>query len=276
MATYCIPRDLLTWFVVGARRVLLSACTVALVSCGGGQSGPATPVDSVGLTPAPMPAPGSTQPPPAPAQLVVGTAQSIDSGASGTPLNLRVARSANGDGFAVWRADNGGIVPSGGSHHDLWANHYSAATATWGSPIRIVAGSTEIEEFDLAVDASGNAVVAWNEISDPFDRDRGVVMSARFDTGAGAWGTPVPLNADAPGPRVASDATGAVLAVYVVSTRCPGCACSRALLRPGQWHLAAGSCDRAEQPRHRLKARPGGIAGRQRQCVRRLRNRRFF
>jgi hypothetical protein len=45
---------------------------------------------SVGTTPSPMPAPGS---PAAPAQLVVGTAQSIDIGASGTPLNLRVARS---------------------------------------------------------------------------------------------------------------------------------------------------------------------------------------
>jgi len=218
MATYCMPRDPLSWFVEGARRVLLSACTVALVSCGGGQSGPAAPVDSVGPTPAPMPAPGS---PPAPAQLVVGTAQSIDSGASGNPVSLRVARSANGDGFAVWKADNGGIVPSGGSDHDLWANRYSAATAAWGSPIRIVAGSTEIEEFDLAVDASGNAVVAWNEISDPLNKERGVVMSARFDTGAGAWATPVPLNTAARFPRVASDATGAVLAAYVVSISSP-------------------------------------------------------
>jgi hypothetical protein len=47
MATYRIPRDPLTWFVMGARRVLLSACTVALVSCGGGKSGPAPPADSV-------------------------------------------------------------------------------------------------------------------------------------------------------------------------------------------------------------------------------------
>ena len=172
-------------------------------------------------TPAPTPAPGTTQPPPAPAQLVVGTAQSIDSGASGDPVIMRVARSANGDGFAVWKADNGGIVPSGGSHHDLWANHYSAATAAWGSPIRIVAGSTEIEEFDLAVDASGNAVVAWNEILDPFRRDKGVVMSARFDTGAGAWGAPIPLSFNTRFPRVASDATGAVLAVYVVSISDP-------------------------------------------------------
>jgi hypothetical protein len=43
---------------------------------------------------------------------------------------------------------------------------------------------------------------------------RGMVMSARFDTGAGAWATPVPLNTDSSQPRVASDATGAVLAVY--------------------------------------------------------------
>ena len=40
-------------------------------------------------------------------------------------------------------------------------------------------------------------------------------MSARFDTGAGAWATPVVLNTDANQPRVASDASGAVLAVYV-------------------------------------------------------------
>ncbi len=40
-------------------------------------------------------------------------------------------------------------------------------------------------------------------------------MSARFDTGAGAWATPVLLNTNGRQPRVASDATGAVLAVYV-------------------------------------------------------------
>lgn len=214
MATCWFRRDPHTGFLEGARRVLLSACTVALVSCGGGQSGPAAPVEGVGATP--PPALGPTPAPTLPVRLVVGATQSIDGGASGNPVSLSVVRSANGDGFAVWKADNGGIVPSGGSHHDLWANRYSAATAAWDGPIRIVAGSTEIEEFDLAVDASGNAVVAWNEISDPFNRDLGVVMSARFEAGAGAWTTPVPLNAQARFPRVASDATGAALAVYVV------------------------------------------------------------
>jgi hypothetical protein len=199
--------------------VLRTGCVALFVcvsGCGGGADGapPPNTVPTPALspapnpTPAPMPAPGMTQP--APAQLVVGTAQSIDGGASGNPTSLRVARSANGDGFAVWLADDG-------TRHNLWANRYRAATAAWGSPINIEASSADIDDFDLAVDASGNATVAWHEVP-PVQvpqLDQGVVMSARFDTGAGAWTTPVPLNTNAVQPRVASDATGAVLAVYV-------------------------------------------------------------
>jgi hypothetical protein len=141
--------------------------------------------------------------------LVVGTALSIDSGASGNPANLRVARSANGDGFAVWQADDG-------TRRNLWANRYGAATAAWGSPINIEASSADIDDFDLAVDASGNAVVAWHEVPAGGIRqdERGVVMSARFDTNAGAWATPVPLNTNAWQPRIVSDPGGIVLAVY--------------------------------------------------------------
>jgi len=58
--------------------------------------------------------------------LVVGTALSIDGGASGNPVSLRVARSANGDGFAVWQADDG-------TRRNLWANRYAAATAAWAA-----------------------------------------------------------------------------------------------------------------------------------------------
>jgi|GEM_PF-2766928 len=48
MATTFVPRDPLTWFVVGVRRGLLSVCTVALVSCGGGKGGSAALVDGIG------------------------------------------------------------------------------------------------------------------------------------------------------------------------------------------------------------------------------------
>src|SRR5262245_52651544 len=210
MATCCIPRDSLTWFVVKARRVLLSACAMALVSCGGGQSGPAAPVESVGPTlPAPMPAPGSTQPTPAPAQLVVGTAQSIDTGASGNPLFVLVARSANGDGFAVWDAGEGSNG-DGTFRSTLWVNRYRAATAVWGSPIQLQTNCPEAFPSGLTIDASGNAVVVWRE-NTPGGDSCGV-KSARFDAGAGAWATPVVLNADARtiGVRVTGDANGVV------------------------------------------------------------------
>ena len=52
--------------------------------------------------------------------------------------------------------------------NNLWANRYRAVTAAWGSPINIEASNTDIDDFDLAVDASGNAVVAWHEVpADP-------------------------------------------------------------------------------------------------------------
>lgn len=202
-------------FIAAAPAAVRAGCVALLVcvsGCGGGGSGEAPSTS--------MPSPDVPQLPSAPARLVVGTAQSIDTGASGDPVSLRVARSANGDGIAVWKAANGVIDSSGYSHHDLWANRYRAATAGWDRPIRIVAGSTQIEAFDLAVDASGNAVVAWNAITDPVNFDRGVVMSARFDRGAGGWSAPVPLSTNARFPRVASDAAGTVLAAYVVGISC--------------------------------------------------------
>ena len=47
MATSFAPRDPPARFAAKLRRILLGTCTVALVSCGGGQSGPAAPAESV-------------------------------------------------------------------------------------------------------------------------------------------------------------------------------------------------------------------------------------
>jgi hypothetical protein len=178
------------------------ALCVCVSACGGGGDDAMPPQSSVS-TPvpiaAPNPAPGTTQP----------LALSIDSAAGGNPVSSRVALSANGDGFAVWLAHDG-------TRRNLWANRYRAATAAWESPAPIEATGADIGDFDLTVDASGNAVVAWHEVptSRPSWAD-GMVMSARFNAGAGAWAAPVLLNAEARQPRVASNATGAVLAVYV-------------------------------------------------------------
>lgn len=180
-----------SWLRAGA-----TAALVAVGGCGGGGGS-----DGGGDQAAP-----DSTPPPAHAQLVAGPARPVDTGASGTPVGLRVAASASGDGFAVWRALNGG-------QHDLWANRYRAATAAWGEPVPLEAGGADILDFDLTVDARGNAVVAWQEkASSP---SSGIVQSTRFDAAVGAWSAPVPLSSDGVQPRVASDARGNVLAVYV-------------------------------------------------------------
>ena len=200
----------LTRLVSAAGAAMLRAGCVALFvcvsACGGGDDGAATS-NSV-PTPAPItapdPAPGTAHPPSA-------SALSIDSAASGNPVSLRVALSANGDGFTVWMAHDG-------TRHNLWANRYRAAKGAWESPVNIEAINTDIDDFDLTVDAGGNAVVAWHEVPTGNPQlGRGVVMSARFGAADGAWATPVLLNTSSSQPRVASNATGTVLAVYAPS-----------------------------------------------------------
>jgi hypothetical protein len=190
---------------------MLRAGCVALFAClaacgGGGDGGPPSsargmPESITEPNPAPPTSPRGMTAPSRPAP-----ALSIDSAASGNPVNMRVALSANGDGFAVWRGHDG-------TRHNLWANRYRAAKTAWGRPINIEASSADINDFDLAVDSGGNAVVAWYEVPTP--GRSGGVMSTRFDAGAGAWTTPMVLTTGAGEPRVASDATGAVLALYV-------------------------------------------------------------
>ena len=173
---------------------LLRAGCVALFAvvsgCGGGGDSAAPPAS--------MPA----------AALVVAAARSIDDGANGNPVSLRVVRSANGDGFAVWRADDG-------TRRNLWANRYRADKAAWEGPVNIESGESDIVDFDLAVDASGNALVAWDEVVSPAQKPSRV-MSARFDSGSGTWAVPVRVNGDSAvsDPRVSIDATGAALVVY--------------------------------------------------------------
>jgi hypothetical protein len=183
-----------------APAALRAACVALLVcvsGCGGG-SGNGSAAPSSTSTPSPTPSPAD----PSQAPLVVGTALSIDDGASGNPIDLRVVRSANGDGFAVWLADDG-------TRRNLWANRYRAASSMWGSAVNIEARDVDIDNFDLTVDASGNATVVW------FEPTLGeLVMSARFEASTGAWSAPVLVDdvVSPVTPRVTSDATGAVLA----------------------------------------------------------------
>jgi len=187
-----------------AGRIALFACMSAgliasLSACGGGGDVGVSPTSTPATAPAPAAAPTQSA-----TALAPVTAQSIDNGASGDPVTLRVARSANGDGFAVWLAYDG-------TRHNLWANRYRAATRAWGTAVSIETTAADIGNFDLSVDPDGNAVVVWGESR--------AVMSVRFTASAGVWAAAElrGTTSDPARPRVATDGSGAVIVVWTPS-----------------------------------------------------------
>jgi hypothetical protein len=166
-------------------RALCAALLVSLSACGRGDDG--TPPSTSNPTPTVESA---------------GIATSIDRVVSGSPVDLRVALSANGDGFVVWRTDEG-------TRHNLWASRYRATTGTWGEPISIEASDDDIDaDFYLMVDAGGNAAVVWGKIP-------GGLWATRFETGSDAWTAPIELGGSAQGHfSAAGDASGAVHVVW--------------------------------------------------------------
>lgn len=169
-----------------AWRAAALATAALLGACGGGDGGRSAP------PPAPA-APATTAEP--------AEATTVGSAAPGRPVALRLALGANGDAFAVWRADDGGRL-------SLWAARWRADLAAWDAPAAVAhPPGHDVDDFDLVADARGNATVAWHASSSS-------VSAARFDAATGAWAAPVTLNEGANQPRLAVDASGRVLALY--------------------------------------------------------------
>lgn len=168
-------------------RACCAALLVSIGACGGsgGGDGPRAPVST-----------------PAQGARAAGAALTVDSPGTGNPLGLNAALGANGDGFVVWRADDV-------TRHRLWATRYGAATGSWGTPVLLVESGDGIDaDFHLSVDTGGSAVVVWRETT-------GLVSSARFDAGAGAW---APLQRLGEAERSLSASGNAAGVVHVVGT----------------------------------------------------------
>jgi hypothetical protein len=129
----------------------------------------------------------------------------VDTGAIGTPVALRTAAATNGDAVVVWLANDG-------TRNNLWANRFIAASGSWGTALNIETSSTNVDEFDVTADGSGNLIVVWKESAQV--RNTGPVFTTRFDVSAASWSVPFRLTDVGIYPRVASDASGNVLAVW--------------------------------------------------------------
>ena len=181
---------------VAMLRASCVALFVCLSGCGGGSDGGTPPPSS---TPPPAPALGITAPPPALATLVVGTPLSIDGGASGNPVELRVVRGANGDGFAVWQASRPEDVTNIPSL--LWVNRYRAATGAWGRPVNIATGVMARGDFDLTQKAIGAEHAGKLRAEDLHRHLTGVFQIPREVDGRHATGAEFALNRVAVGER---------------------------------------------------------------------------
>lgn len=118
----------------------------------------------------------------------------------------RVAVAPGGDAVAVWSKEDSSTTEL------VQAARFDAASATWQTPATVSASASYAEEAVVAMDASGDAVVAWLRTSN--------VEVARYEASAATWSpasirsTGVAVN----GPGLASDADGNVTVLWHLGT----------------------------------------------------------
>ncbi len=119
----------------------------------------------------------------------------------------KVAFDPSGNALAVW-------TQSDGTHQNIWANRFTAATSTWGTAVLIETDNAG-DAYDpmVAFDGSGNALAVWYQNDGLHDH----IRSNRYTAGTG-WGAAAPIEAN-PGdyaqhPRIAISASGNALVVW--------------------------------------------------------------
>ena len=99
---------------------------------------------------------------------------------------------------------------NGGATYQIYARRWVASTDNWTDTARLVsAADANALQPALAMDASGNALLAWVQFTKPANTTR-ELYTAAF-TGCSGWGTPAALVAGSPGvlaPSLAMNASG--------------------------------------------------------------------
>lgn len=96
----------------------------------------------------------------------------------------QLAMDATGNVFAVWTQRDGAAADS---PYSIWANRFDGASGVWGGAKRLEANSSNSIDPKVATDASGTAVVVWEEIIGTAPNRVFNVWTNRFD--GTAWGT---------------------------------------------------------------------------------------
>ena len=125
-----------------------------------------------------------------------GAAAALEAEPAGSTASApQVAFDSNGNGFAIWSVTSG-------SARSLKAARYTRATNSWAAPVTLYTHASVAATASLAMDAGGNAIVAWLA--------GGAISSARFSGSWGATTTVVSSGASTP-PKVAISGTRAAV-----------------------------------------------------------------
>ncbi len=125
----------------------------------------------------------------------------------------QVAVDDGGNAIAIW-LQLYETTPSNKYH--VWTNRYSAATRTWGTPTTLSTGTEDSYSPAIAVNAAGDAVVAWtSRVS-----SSAWVLARMYSASSGLWGPGRQISfttyqADInSGPGVAIDASGNAIVAW--------------------------------------------------------------
>lgn len=102
----------------------------------------------------------------------------LENGSAGYAGEPDVAFDDNGNAIVVWAQNDG-------TRYNIYANHYSASTGSWGTETLIESGNAgDAYAPQIAFDNSGNAIVVWRQHDGTYDS----VYANRY-TPAGGWGS---------------------------------------------------------------------------------------
>lgn len=119
------------------------------------------------------------------------------------PPTAQIVWDSHGQGLAIWRAFDG-------TRNDLWADRYNGVS--WTGARAIEANAGDVGNAHIALDATGNAIAAWEQETD----GSRALWAARFDVVRG-WQTPAVIShapngmrVDAFAPQVSANADGSM------------------------------------------------------------------
>lgn len=128
----------------------------------------------------------------------------IETGDPGNAVYPNVAFDGSGNAVVAWHQ-------SDGTRLNVWSNRYVSGSG-WGTAALIETDNTGAAEYPVvAADASGNAIVAWEQ----YNGSGFNIVSNRFN--GVAWGTPVTVETateSARWPAIAMDAAGNAMVIW--------------------------------------------------------------